>query len=334
MLPLCFFSCLLQETVRRDQCALTQKVLRNCLISLFNSGIDTVKAYLFRQWQRILSRKVPISDFIITGRVRSRYRGGKIGPVQAALHARLKETDPGRVMRHGERLAYVIVATPGGRNAKLRDGVKTPMELLEQWDAFVVNSAYYITKHVNPALQRCLGLAPNNINVTSWYESCPKPLRRSHFWPVTLRAGSATVSSFFGSSICALCGQKGKTQDGSRIAICDGCKKDRAQSLITSMERLNLTQRQAHAAAQQCAKCNLCFEDASTFAAIRPVINNKSNKKSAKGGAAGYWGAGESAGVVTPLANCSCIDCPTTFERHRLREIELEATAVCRALEG
>jgi hypothetical protein len=146
--------------------------------------------------------------------------------------------------------------------------------------------------------------------------------------------GSATVSSFFGSSICALCGQKGKTQDGSRVAICDGCKRDHAQSLITSMERLNLTQRLAHAVAQKCAKCNLCFEDASTFAAIRPITSYKPNKKVSIKGVGGFWGAGESAGVVTPLANCSCIDCPTTFERHRLRETELEATAICRALEG
>lgn len=70
------------ETVRRDQCALTQKVLRNALIKLFNKGVPEVKEYLFRQWSLIYSGNLPVSDFILTGRVRSRYRGGREGPVQ------------------------------------------------------------------------------------------------------------------------------------------------------------------------------------------------------------------------------------------------------------
>ena len=97
------------ETVRRDQCSLTQKVLRNSLIMLYRSGIAAVKAYLFRQWFSILAGNLPVSDFILTGRVRSRYRGGKIGPVQAALARRLAEADPAKVVQHKERQAYVIV---------------------------------------------------------------------------------------------------------------------------------------------------------------------------------------------------------------------------------
>ena len=97
------------ETVRRDQCSLTQKVLRNSLVMLYRSGIDAVKAYLFRQWFSILAGRLPVSDYILTGRVRSRYRGGKIGPVQAALARRLAEADPAKVVQHKERQAYVIV---------------------------------------------------------------------------------------------------------------------------------------------------------------------------------------------------------------------------------
>ena len=97
------------ETVRRDQCLLTKKVLRNSLVMLYRHGIEAVKSYVFRQWALILAGKLPVSDFILTGRVRSRYRGGKIGPVQAALARRLAEADPAKVIRHKERQAYVIV---------------------------------------------------------------------------------------------------------------------------------------------------------------------------------------------------------------------------------
>lgn len=131
------------ETVRRDQCALTQKIVRNSLITLFRRGPKAVKSYLFRQWSMILAGKLPVSDFIFTGRVRSQYRNDSPGPVQAALAKRLRESDPGFVMLHGQRLPFVIVAAPGSSNKKkrqfpLKDCVMTPMELLEQWDAVSV----------------------------------------------------------------------------------------------------------------------------------------------------------------------------------------------------
>ena len=133
------------ETVRRDQCALTQKVLRNALITLFKHGISAVKEYLFRQWALIFAGELPVSDFILTGRVRSKYRGGKEGPVQAVLARRLAEADPGRVVKNKERLPYVIVAI-SGVTFRLKDCVLTPMELLERWDGYTIHSAYYITK--------------------------------------------------------------------------------------------------------------------------------------------------------------------------------------------
>lgn len=169
------------ETVRRDQCALTQKVLRNSLKMLFRYGIDSVKSYLYRQWSNILSGQVSVSDFILTGRVRGKYRGGSSGPVQATLFRRLVEADPGLKIKHKERLAYVIVAKPG-KNVPLKDCVVTPLELLEAWDSLTIHSTYYIEKHVNAALKRCFGLAPHNIDIDGWYRSCPKPRRRIHFW--------------------------------------------------------------------------------------------------------------------------------------------------------
>ena len=117
------------ETVRKDQCALTQKVLRNTLVTVFQRGLSAAKEYLYRQWALIHAGRLPVSDFILTGRVRSRYRGGGLGPVQAVLARRLAEADPGRVIRHNERLPYVIFAAPG-LTFRLRDFVLTPIEFL------------------------------------------------------------------------------------------------------------------------------------------------------------------------------------------------------------
>lgn len=313
------------ETVRRDQCALTQKILTNSLKTLYIYGIKALRKYLHRQWSSILSGHLPISDFILTGRVRSRYRNGKEGPVQAALARRLAESDPGRVVRHKERQAYVIVATPG-IVFKLKDCVLTPMELLEQWDSYTINSAYYITKHVNAALQRCLGLNPYHVNVEAWYSECSKPRRRIHFWPATRSGGQSNlmISSFFGSDRCSLCGKRCLATTSSRASICQACHNNPTKAFKSALENLNSVQNAAHEAAMKCSRCNLCFEDGATYAQVSTI------QKRSK------WGkqsSATSAVLVTPLANCICIDCPVTFERHRLREEELEAVATCEALD-
>mmetsp|Transcript_7027 Transcript_7027/g.14398 ORF Transcript_7027/g.14398 Transcript_7027/m.14398 type:complete len:98 (-) Transcript_7027:250-543(-) len=87
-------------------------------------------------------------------------------------------------------------------------------------------------------------------------------------------------------------------------------------SLLSSLQRLSTVQTEMSKVANKCGKCSLTYEDGSTFAAIHSI------KASSK----------LPTGVATPLANCSCIDCPVTFERHRLREVEIEALEVCSAL--
>ena len=302
------------ETVRKDQCALTQRILRNALISVFERGVQAAREYLNEQWALIHSGKLPVSEFVLTGRVRTRYRGGKIGPVQAALARRLAEIDPGRVVRHKERLPYVIVASPGMK-FRLRENVLTPLELLEQWDSYRIHCAYYTTKHVNAALQRCFGLAPFNVNIASWYESCSKPRMRIHYWPDSRSASCSMISKYFGSDTCSLCGKRTKSRGKSRAVVCNSCQQDSVAAVCTALTRLNETQQQANALAAMCSDCNGSFEDAGSFA--------REEVSSAKG---------KNKGLSNPMANCICIDCPITYKRHRLRELEIEAIELCKAL--
>jgi DNA polymerase zeta len=315
------------ETVRRDQCALTQKVLRNSLIMLFRHGAAAVKDYLFRQWSLIMAGQLPMSDFILTGRVRSRYRNGSIGPVQAALFRRLAEYDPGLVIKNKERISYVIVAVAGA-SYKLRDCVLTPMELLSQWDAYTIHSSYYIEKHVNSALQRCFSLAPHGIDINEWFKSCPKPRRRIHFWPVTRTGNSTMISTYFGSDMCSLCGSKSQAQGLARAVVCSACRADDIKVALAATRKLQQAQEKAKNAAKVCGTCNLCFEDSSTFAPLRSDYS-KSWPRSSNSARS----ATRHDGVAVPIAVCTSIDCPNLFLRHRLREEGLEAEEICRCLE-
>ena len=158
-----------------------------------------------------------------------------MGPVQASLAKRLAEVDPGRVIRHKERLPYVIVAMPG-RAFRLRDGVLTPLELLEQWDSYSINADYYTVKHVNAALQRCFGLPPFKISIETWYNSCPKPRKRLHHWPQSRSSASLMISSYFGSDVCALCGNKCKSKGSLKVVVCQRCKRDSVAVACTAIE--------------------------------------------------------------------------------------------------
>ena len=328
------------ETVRRDQCALTQKVLRNTLVTVFQRGLSAAKEYLYRQWDLIHAGRLPVSDFILTGRVRSRYRGGGLGPVQAVLARRLAEADPGRVIRHNERLPYVIVAAPG-LTFRLRDCVLTPIELLEQWDSYTLHAAYYTTKHVNAALQRCLGLSPYHVDIHSWYESCPKPRKRIHHWPLSNSGGSTMISAYFGSDICALCGVKCKAKGSSRAVVCTSCSTKKTMASYLAATKLGNAQRQANSVSAICQMCSGCFESSATFA----VEKFSSAKREVTTKQLGLLGVSSvrvpkdistmtaGGGIMTPLANCVCIDCPVTYKRHKLREAEIEAASFCKALD-
>jgi len=318
------------ETIRKDQCSLTQKILRNALVTVFQEkDLGKLKEYLHRQWALIHAGRLPVSDFILTGRVRSQYRG-KVGPVQAALSKRLAEADPGRTIRHKERLPYVIVASPG-RSFKLRDCVLTPNELLAQWDAYMVHSQYYTTKHVNAALNRCFSLSPFRVNINTWYESAPKPPKRVHHWPVTRTGNSAMISVYFGSDTCAICAQKTKTDGRSKSVICNRCRGDTNVASFMALTSLNEVQQKANALALICQQCNGCTENAGTYAPERVIVQRKkfnpfsTSKQTTKETLV-------SGGVVSPLAICTCIDCPVSYKRHEMREAEIEALGLCDAL--
>ena len=323
------------ETIRKDQCALTQKILRNALVTAFRDrGLHRLREYLSRQWALIHAGRLPVSDYILTGRVRSQYRG-KVGPVQAALARRLAEADPGRSVGHEERLAYVIVASPG-RNFKLRDCVLTPNELLAQWDSYTIHAAYYATKHVNAALSRCFGLAPYKINIQSWYDACPKPQKRIHHWPITRTGGSTMISAYFGSDQCAICSQKCKTDGSAKAVICSDCKVDQGSAIFLAARTLNAIQQKATRLSSLCQNCNGCFESSGTFAARKLPCNSLSKKasfsKSMSGSGSGSGKVSVNGRLESPISNCTCIDCPVTYKRHEMRESEIEALALCKAL--
>ena len=163
------------------------------------------------------------------------------------------------------------------------------------------------------------------MDVGAWFQECPKPRRRIHFWPVQSKK-TTMITSYFGSDICSLCRRKCRAQGRARAVVCRDCQKDRIKAAQIALVQLNSVQHAAQAVAKECAKCNRCFEAGNTFAVVEKGTESKRS--------ASVFSRIERVddSLRLPIANCTCIDCPITYERHRLREKEVEALAVCEAL--
>ncbi|KAJ0080258.1 hypothetical protein Patl1_22611 [Pistacia atlantica] len=156
------------ETVRRDTCAAVAKMMEQ--------SFETVKAYLQRQWTRILSGRVSLQDFVFAKEVRlGTYstRTSSSLPPAAIVATKAMRTDPRAEPRYGERVPYVVIH--GQPGARLVDMVVDPLDLLGIDSSYRLNDLYYINKQIIPALQRVFGLVGADLN--NWFLEMPRPSR-------------------------------------------------------------------------------------------------------------------------------------------------------------
>uniref|UniRef100_A0A2N9F132 DNA polymerase n=1 Tax=Fagus sylvatica TaxID=28930 RepID=A0A2N9F132_FAGSY len=109
------------ETVRRDTCGAVAKTLETSLRHFFeHQDISKVKAYLQRQWTRILSARVSLQDFVFAKEVRlGTYctRGAlHLSHLAAIVATKAMRADPKAEPCYAERIPYVVIhGEPGAR---------------------------------------------------------------------------------------------------------------------------------------------------------------------------------------------------------------------------
>ena len=131
------------------------------------------------------------------------------------------------------------------------------------------------------------------------------------------------ITSYFGSDVCSLCERRCQASGRARVVVCEVCRQDRVRASQKALAILNRVQILSSSIANECSRCNKCFESSDTFATIDGEVTS------------GQFGTSRVGGIESiqlPLANCSCIDCPNTFKRHRLREQTIEAYSACDVL--
>ncbi|KAL8028904.1 hypothetical protein ABFX02_14G193000 [Erythranthe guttata] len=212
------------ETVRRDTCEAVSKTMEQSLRTYFEShDIDKVKAYLLRQWTRILSGRVSLQDFIFAKEVRlGTYstRTSSLPPAAIVATKKLK-ADPRAEPRYAERIPYVVVH--GEPGARLVDMVVDPLELLAINSPFRLNDVYYISKQIIPALQRVFGLVGADLN--QWFVEMPRPAREAvgKRHSLVTNPQRTRIDYYYVSKHCILCGE---LVQGRSNQLCPNCSKD------------------------------------------------------------------------------------------------------------
>lgn len=241
------------ETVRRDTCAAVAKVMEQSLRLFFeHQNISEVKAYLQRQWTRILSGRVSLQDFVFAKEVRlGTYstRSSSSLPPAAIVATKAMRADSRAEPRYAERVPYVVVH--GDPGARLVDLVVDPLDLLAIDSPYRLNDLYYINKQIIPALQRVFGLV--GVDLNHWFLEMPRPSRES-FAKHPLYASNprrSRIDFYYLSKHCVVCGELVQAS----THICNKCSQNEAIAAVAVIGRTSKLEREMQHLAAICRHC-------------------------------------------------------------------------------
>ncbi|XP_026835278.1 DNA polymerase zeta catalytic subunit isoform X1 [Drosophila erecta] len=240
------------ETVRRDGCPAVAKMLEKVLRILFETqDVSKIKAYVCRQFTKLLSGRANLQDLIFAKEFRG-LNGYKPTACVPALELTRKwmQKDPRHVPRRGERVPFIIVNGPPGM--QLIRLVRSPHDILGN-EGHKINAIYYITKAIIPPLNRCLLLI--GANVHDWFASLPRKLLLTPAVGTAnelagARGAKSTISQYFSTTSCVIdCGRQ------TKAGICPDCMKNATKCVVVLSDKTARLERGYQLTRQICQSC-------------------------------------------------------------------------------
>jgi DNA polymerase I len=137
------------ETVRKDWCGLTEKVLSRVLEVLLKEGnIEKATAYVREVIKNLEEGKVDIEDLIITKGISRRLDEYKGIQPHVELVKKIMKRSPEKAPMVGDRVDFVIVAGPELISKRAED----PEYVLEK--GLKIDAKYYIENQILPPVER------------------------------------------------------------------------------------------------------------------------------------------------------------------------------------
>ncbi|KAJ3235350.1 DNA polymerase zeta [Chytriomyces hyalinus] len=223
------------ETVRRDGFPAMAKMVEDSLKLLFRTqDMSQLKAYLYRQWDRIMSNRISTIDLIIATEFKLKeYRNLPPGVAMCVQNmAYDKRTEP----QGGERIPYVVCEA---RNTRYSGRSYSPLDLTID-RTLKPDGAVYVRKSIQ-ALSRIFNLI--GVDVEAWFNAMPKKNAATRFannkhpslqrgGTSSIRGGQFKIDQFYQSNHCILCSEM--TINDSAI-LCEVCQSKRCQESIAQL---------------------------------------------------------------------------------------------------
>eukprot|EP01031_Cornospumella_fuschlensis_P033121 gene33121-40064_t len=163
------------EMIRKDQCEATKKIQEKAIRLLFQTrDLSMVKKFLVTQWTKLSQDhyKLLLNDFIFYKEVRfGSYSSVSSQPPGAIVATKAVLVDEMAVPPYNWRVPYIVVYGPP--NTALKHLVYDPKEVMRRGSNLRCNFFYYITKCINPALDRVLSMC--GVNIFAWFQGMQRP---------------------------------------------------------------------------------------------------------------------------------------------------------------
>ena len=337
------------ETIRVDQCPLTQKLMEKSLRILFEPphNIEKVKDFVQRQWRKIEQGRVPVQDFVFCKGVKlgpGEYRSG--GPPAVVVARKIAKTNPGAKPLFRERIPYLIAQAHADKSYGTRlVELAIPPENYITDASYRINEPYYI-RHTMQALRRLLSICGHGLgyanrgpktcheafDVELWMKKRVKSSNRSARVRVATRLSSTnnnsshrTITQYFASNMCRLCGDEIlKSQSGGRkkqeIVLCMSCASRPQQSIYQLERRAQAISQHYYKTLKVCDACSSCPRF------FGKVEKGNSNGGGGSGGCGGSGSGSGGSGVgVLKITPCVTTDCTVYYGRQSVLEKMLES---------
>ncbi|KAJ1926917.1 DNA polymerase zeta [Tieghemiomyces parasiticus] len=276
------------ETVRRDGCPATQKMMEKCLRLLFTTNdLSVVRSYLHREWGKIMVGRVNVQDFLFAKEVRlGKYSlgGTHLPPPGVIVALKRMARDPRQAPQYGERVPYIVAY--GGPQDRLADQILDPREFLAQ-SHLRLHGRYYVLKQIIPPLNRVFTLI--GVDLHLWFAAMPRTSHedrramsvrnasKAAGAPQRALVAQATLHHYFDSGACVACAAP------ARQELCVTCQTNPPSTAYVLLRKLRQTERRFDYLTKACQGCT-----GLSRAALRP----------------GHGG---------PLV-CASLDCPLYFD--------------------
>jgi len=177
---------------------------------------------------------------------------------------------------HNWRVPYVVVC--GTLNTPLKNLVYSPEELLKRGTALRLNYAYYMTKCINPALDRVLSLG--GARVLDWFKTLARPklrLRHLNYDALSLHANKSaggvdhtkkaqkkaqtSMDQYTIQGVCEVCGRDAVPMR----MLCRPCLEQQSTTLTVLLYRLRHVALKEQSFARICRNCTKFPQESALF---------------------------------------------------------------------